>query len=83
MLRRSFHSLLAMTGDSLLSRNDSGNFRILCDEILGSSPRMTKNASRDDTRLGNSRIPSDFCLGILDFRILDYISFAQSSSKAW
>ena len=32
-------------------------FRIYCDEILGSSPRMTKKVmSGDDTDLGNSRI---------------------------
>ena len=38
-----------------------GNSRILCDEIPQSSWGMTeKHKSGDDTRLGNSRIPSDF-----------------------
>ena len=47
---------------ALLPRND-GDFRILYNEILGSSTRMTaKRKSRDDTRLGNSRI-LEFILG--------------------
>ena len=38
-----------ITPSALLPRND-GDFRILCDEILGSSPRMTaKRKSGDDT----------------------------------
>ena len=49
-------------------RNDgisamTDEFRIYCDEILGSSPRMTKKVkSGDDTGLGNSGILRD-CFG--------------------
>ena len=40
---------LEIASVALLPRNDAENSRFICDEILGSSPRMTQG-------LGNSRI---------------------------
>ena len=56
LLRRSLHSLLAMTQGILCLLAMTDEFRIYCDEILGSSPRMTKKVKSGDDKKRKAEI---------------------------